>query len=97
MTPARGTKLVRESEIEAHLVKRVRQAGGLSYKFVSPGRSGVPDRLVILDGVVFFVEVKAPGGKLSALQDRELKRIRDAGINALVVWSKDDIDLIFAP
>lgn len=97
MTPARGTKLVRESEIEAHLVKRVRAAGGLSYKFVSPGRSGVPDRLVILDGVVFFVEVKAPGGKLSALQDRELKRIRDAGINALVVWSKDDIDLIFAP
>jgi len=35
---------VKESEIEARLVRGVKALGGVAYKFVSPGNVGVPDR-----------------------------------------------------
>ena len=41
---------MKESEIEARLVRGVKALGGVAYKFVSPGNVGVPDRLVVLPG-----------------------------------------------
>lgn len=53
---------MRESTIEARLRKKVKEAGGVCWKWVSPGRRGVPDRIVIFPhGAVAFVELKAPG------------------------------------
>lgn len=37
-----------EKDIESKLRKRAKEIGGRAYKFVSPGNSGVPDRLVVL-------------------------------------------------
>lgn len=52
---------VREDVIERHLVNEVKKAGGIAYKFTSPGRRGVPDRIVLLpNGKIIFVECKAP-------------------------------------
>lgn len=46
------------------------------YKFVSPGRKGVPDRMVITPtGQVGFIELKRKGEKPSALQQREISRM----------------------
>lgn len=54
---------MKESEIEARLVRGVKALGGVAYKFVSPGNVGVPDRVVVLPGGrVIFVELKAEGG-----------------------------------
>jgi len=89
-----GALLVRESEIEAYLVKRVREAGGLTYKFTSPGRAGVPDRIVVLKGRVSFVEIKAPGKRPTVLQQRELARLREHGVTATWTSSREDIDAI---
>lgn len=41
---------MQEKELEARFRERVKAAGGRAYKFVSPGNSGVPDRLVVLPG-----------------------------------------------
>jgi Holliday junction resolvase len=49
------------------------------------GRSGIPDIIGCHNGVFFALECKANGGKTTALQDRELKRIKDAGGVVLVV------------
>lgn len=38
-----------EKKIEEHLCKRVKEAGGVAFKFTSPQRRSVPDRLVLLD------------------------------------------------
>ena len=60
---------MREKEIEHNLVMETRKAGGMAVKFVSPSFSGMPDRLVLLgDGKIGFVEVKAPGQKPRPLQ-----------------------------
>lgn len=40
-----------EKHIEAHLVKRVKEHGGIAYKFTSPQRRSVPDRLVLRNGM----------------------------------------------
>ncbi|MDA5524907.1 VRR-NUC domain-containing protein [Yersinia kristensenii] len=81
---------IREDSIEDHLVKEVKKAGGMAYKFVSPGRRSVPDRLVLLpDGKVIFVECKAPGEKPTAAQIREHEKIRALGFIVRVLNSKD--------
>lgn len=51
---------MREKTIEQHLVKAVKNSGGIAPKLVSPGFDGMPDRLVLLPGgKIGFVEVKA--------------------------------------
>ncbi len=82
-----------ERDVEAHLVKRVKEAGGMAYKFTSPGRRSVPDRLVIWpDGEVEFVELKAPGAKATPLQLREHEKLRALGQTVHVLDSKAEVD-----
>lgn len=84
---------MRESEIEAYLVKRVELYGGIAYKFTSPQRRNVPDRLVALPkGVLFFVECKATREQPSAGQLREHARLKDRGHTVLVIDSKEQVD-----
>ena len=82
-----------EKNIEAHLVKRVKEIGGIAYKFVSPAHRGVADRVVCLpNGVVWFVELKAPGGRLSPLQkvfEDDMARLRQRYV---CLWSKEQVD-----
>lgn len=49
------------------------------------GRSGVPDIVGCYRGHFFAVETKAGNNKPTALQERELKQIRDAGGVAFVI------------
>ena len=55
---------MRDKVIEHHLVMETEKAGGKAVKLVSPSFAGMPDRLILLaDGKMGFVEVKAPGQK----------------------------------
>lgn len=49
------------------------------------GRHGIPDIIACLDGQFVAIECKAGKGKTTALQDRELAKIGEAGGIALVV------------
>lgn len=63
-----------ESVLELKIKKAAKERGILSFKFVSPGQKGVPDRLFITKGgYVFFMELKSTKGKLSELQDAVIK------------------------
>lgn len=84
---------VRENKVERYLDKEVVKLGGLTRKWVSPGRDGVPDRIVILDGVVWFVEVKTIDGKLSIAQIREQQRLCDCGANVATVYGIAGVDM----
>ena len=60
---------MKETTVEQHLRRRVKETGGLCWKWVSPGRTGVPDRILIYPpGVIAFVETKAPGEKERPIQ-----------------------------
>jgi len=83
---------MKESEIEKHLVWTVDRAGGRTYKFTSPGRKGVADRIVCLDGQTWFIELKTKGGRLSELQKifaAEMKRLNQ---KYACLWTKEGVD-----
>ena len=66
---------MRESELEARLVLGVAKLGGRAYKFVSPGNTGVPDRLIVMPhGRVMFAELKTDAGRLSPRQELQIQR-----------------------
>jgi hypothetical protein len=82
-----------ERDIERHLVRRVAERGGVAYKWVSPGRVGVADRIVLLPGnVVWFVELKTVKGRLSPLQQVFAADMRRMGMNYIVIRSKGEVD-----
>jgi len=75
-----------EKEVEKFLVREVKKIGGISFKFISPGNAGVPDRIVILpNGRVVFAELKTDKGKLTKLQEVQIKKISDLGADAKVL------------
>lgn len=83
---------VRENKVEKYLDSEVVKLGGITRKWVSPGRDGVPDRVVILNGKVWFVEVKTDDGKSSPTQEREQKRLMDAGATVMIVHGHKGVD-----
>ena len=81
-----------EKDIERHLVAEVRKRGGEAYKFVSPAQRGVADRIVVMPGRVWFVELKRPGGKLTPLQERFRDRMLQLLQNHVVLSSRAEVD-----
>jgi len=91
-----------ESAIEKAVVQSTKDMGGIAYKFVSPGRCFVPDRLILLPvpevyrpivaRYVQFVEVKASGKGPSSGQVREIKRLRKLGY-AASVWDGETVEV----
>lgn len=81
-----------EKEIEAVLVREVGKMGGVAYKFVSPGRVGVPDRIVILPGRrPVFVELKTDHGELTATQSVQIRKLRDLGQTVEITYGLDGV------
>ena len=75
-----------EKQIEAAVCDYARAKGVLAYKFTSPARSAVPDRLFIApDGRMWFCEFKRGGQKPTPAQDREHTRLRQQQVNVFVI------------
>lgn len=77
---------MREKAIEAYLCREVKKLGGIAYKFTSPGRRSVPDRICLFPGGhILFVECKAPGKLPTDGQWREITRLKEMGYEVLIV------------
>lgn len=76
-----------ERAVKRRVTKMLDEAG--AYHFFPAthgyGRSGVPDIIACLKGQFIGIECKAGKGTTTALQERELSRIRAAGGVALVI------------
>ena len=84
---------VREKEIEKKLQEEVKKRGGIAPKWVSPGMSGVPDRLIFLPrGKFAMAELKAPGEKPRQLQVSRHRLLRRLGFKVYVIDRKEDIE-----
>lgn len=86
---------MREKEVEAALVKATKKRNGVALKFVSPGLSGVPDRLVLLpDGKIGFIELKAPGKKMRLLQEKRKSQLERLGFLVFCLDSKEEVEVM---
>ena len=81
-----------EKQIENKLTTEAKKLGGIALKFVSPSFDGMPDRLVLIpDGHIAFVELKAPGKKPRPLQLSRHRLLRSLGFRVYVIDSVEQI------
>lgn len=79
-----------ESKIEEWINGQIKNMGGRSYKFVSPGNPGVPDRIYLLpDGRIYFVELKRIIGKLSNVQVWQRDQFKAMGVDIRTIYGMD--------
>ena len=77
---------MRESDLERILCKEVNKEGGRTFKWVSPGNNGVPDRIVFFPGgEVYFVELKSDNGRLRRTQEIQIGTLQELGQATFVV------------
>ena len=86
---------MKEAQLEEWLNRKVRELGGLSRKFVSPGNPGVPDRIYIFPGgKVYFVELKTEIGRFSRIQEWQLKELERMGCRVRKVKGKKQAEAL---
>jgi hypothetical protein len=69
-----------ENVIELSVVKQAENDGWYVRKVKWIGRVGAPDRFFAKDGRMLFIEFKDTGEKPRLTQQKEHKRLREAGV-----------------
>ncbi len=82
-----------ESRIQRNIIKKVEKMGGLAYKLHTNSVSGLPDLVILYEGLVFFVEVKQPGGVVSKRQKYIHDKFRSVGHEVYILYD-DKIEII---
>lgn len=83
---------MQEANVEKYLIRYVKDKGGLCLKFISASMRGLPDRIVILpQGKIFFVELKAKGKKPRPEQTRVHKLFSSLGVKVYTADSKGKV------
>jgi len=100
-----GSKM-KESLVESRLRAKAKAAGGVAHKWVSPGFTGLPDRIVLLpvppedcevvNKYVKLVETKATNKLPRPRQVFVHEQLRGLGYEVHVPDSKEGVDAIFA-
>lgn len=81
-----------EKNIEEFLGDGIKKFGGRFYKFVSPGNSGVPDRIIFLpEGKIYFVELKTKKGTPSKLQRLQIRRLKKLGQDVRILYGMEEV------
>lgn len=82
-----------EKDIEKKLRDAIKKRRGFCLKWVCPGWSGVPDRLVLLPGGrIIFVETKRPkDGRVARLQEWWHNQLRGMGFQVYVVFTEGEL------
>lgn len=84
---------MKEQSLERYAKHKMEQQGALCLKLSVLHLAGFPDRLVLKrGGGVFFVEMKAPKGRLSELQKYWGRKLRALGFRVYVVAGKDELE-----
>lgn len=94
---------MRERDVEDYWRERVREHGGDTFKWVSPGYTGVPDQIALLPLAVpraarsrlVLAELKRPGGPVRARQVRVHAHLRELGADVRLLDTPELIDAFF--
>ena len=79
-----------EQNIQKQISNYLESVGAYTFKVIEANRSGVADICACLNGSYIAIEVKKPGGVISAIQKVHIDLVRAAGGSAFVVYSLDE-------
>jgi len=77
-----------ESKFEQNWSKKAQKKGWYSVKIIQASKNGMPDRMYLKNGMIFFVEFKAKKGKLSKLQEYRISELRRMNFHVLIIAEK---------
>lgn len=82
--------MAKESNFQTKIIKYLESQGAYVIKYNASGisKTGVPDLLACVNGKFIAIEVKAPNGIASKLQEYNLKQIQKAGGIGLILYPK---------
>ena len=85
---------MKESEkvLERNLNKEVKALGGWSLKILSNFITGLPDRLVLLNGRAYFIEVKSQGKKPRPIQRVIHRKLEALGFPVSVIDTTEKLN-----
>lgn len=82
-----------EKAIEQYLTRCVKDCYGMCIKLANTGYNGIPDRIVLKpNGVAVFVELKAPMGRVSKVQEARHRQLKNMGYTVYVLWNFEQVD-----
>jgi hypothetical protein len=88
-------RVILERDLEKYFTAQCKKHGLLTLKLHVRFARGWPDRIVPLEnGEVLWIELKRPGGKLSALQAKLHAELGKIGHKVYVLDSKEGIDRV---
>ena len=74
-----------ESKKQARLIKQYELNGYYVVKLLQTNKNGIPDLMLLKDGVCTFVEVKREGCKLRPLQKYRKKELEKNGFKVIII------------
>lgn len=90
---------IREKDVEKYWVRKFKErTGGNSFKYTSPARRSVPDRLNLwipegyIVGKCIFTEMKAPGKTWTEPQSRQRDKLIELGQEVYLVSTYEEAD-----
>lgn len=81
-----------EKQVEKHLHDKVKALGGWTIKLLPFLVAGLPDRLVLVEGRAFFIELKAPKKRSKPAQLLIHRRLLKVGFVVAVLDSRAAVD-----
>ena len=79
-----------EKQIERRLTSKIKQVNGLCLKLT--GYKGIPDRIVLLNGRCYFIELKDTGRYLRPEQQVWQDKLQAMGFVSVMLDSKEAVD-----
>lgn len=77
-----------ESKFEQKISRKLETKGWLSVKLIQTSKNGIPDRMYLRAGQMFFIEFKSSIGRLSEVQKYRIKELRSKGFHCFVMKEK---------
>ena len=84
---------MKESALQAKVVKRLKEHGWFVTKLISTSTPGICDLMAIRKGAVIMLEIKTDKGVVSELQKYMIDKLNSMGVFARVVTDISDIDI----
>jgi hypothetical protein len=85
-----------EKSIEKYLYDEIKKRRGICVKLNPNQNVGILDRLCILPGEMFIVELKTLTGRLRPVQIAMIKRLTEMGHTVHILRTKSEIDSLLA-
>ena len=74
-----------EAQIQSKIIYRYEKDGYMVVKLIQTNKNGIPDLLLLKDGIASFIEVKTEVGRLSELQKHRIKQLTEKGFKVEVI------------